>query len=277
MTHPSTPLADRCLSRRLEAAEALASKAFCEAARGVYARDDLFVLPAAGGWALHYGPGDLLNAVKGPGLDDAIDFSQWGAMETAFRARGSAVVVDCSPFAHADFISGLHDRGYRIAGFETVTWRLLETPAAMPREVLPESLTITRVEPAMALAWTQLMGRGFADGGEPMAFSVDFGLVRAAMGDATMMFQATWQGQPAGAASLSVNEGVAHFGGASVMPAFRGKGIQRALTHVRLQAAIASGCDLAKLDVLAGSVSHRNAERAGFRVAYSRPQFVRHW
>lgn len=276
MTHASHALlADRSLAQRLEAGEALASRAFCEAGRRLYAREDIFVLPAAGGWALHYGAGDPLNAVKGVGLCDTVDFAQWDEMEAAFRAAGSSVVVDCAPFALPEFIAGLHDRAYRIAGFETVLWQPLSgamTSAALMR---PDALSVECVEGAAAAAWTDLMGRGFADGGEPMAFSVDFGRVRASMGSATLMFRAMWEGEPAGAASLSMHEGVAHFGGASVLPRFRRRGIQRALTQTRLDAARASGCELAKLDVLAGSGSHRNAERAGFRVAYTRPQWIR--
>lgn len=278
MTHaPEVLLADRSLSQRLEAGEALASKAFCEAARRLYAREDIFALPVAGGWALHYGSGDLLNAVKGVGLCDAVDFGAWNEMEAAFQACGSNVVVDCSPFALPEFIAGLHDRGYRIAGFETVLWQPVLPVRSSSVQPQPDSLAIECIDGEGATAWTRLIGSGFADGGEPMAFSVDFGNVRASMGNATMMFRATWDGVPAGAASLSVDGGVAHFGGAAVMPAFRRRGIQRALTQARLDAARAAGCELAKLDVLAGSGSHRNAERAGFRVAYSRPQWIRTW
>jgi ribosomal protein S18 acetylase RimI-like enzyme len=270
-------VADRSLSTRLELAEAAGSRAFCEAAQRVYGRDSIFVLPAAGGVALHYGAGDPLNAVKGPGLGATFSLDEWLAMEEAFRVHSSSVVVDCSPFAQPEFIACLQDSAYRIGGFETVTWQRVPHASACNAAPLHASLRIERVAPSMAEAWSLLMGRGFADGGEPMAFSVDFGRVRAAMGDANFMVMATWDSEPAGAASLSMHEGVAHFGGASVMPAFRGRGIQQALTHARLAAARAAGCDLAKLDVLAGSVSHRNAERAGFRVAYSRPQFVRSW
>ena len=270
-------VADLALSTRLELAEAAGSRAFCEAAQRVYERDSIFVLPAAGGVALHYGAGDPLNAVKGPALGASFSLDEWLAMEEAFHVHSSSVVVDCSPFALPEFMAGLQDAGYRIGGFETVTWQRLTPTSSAHAGPRHPSLLIERVAPSMAETWSLLMGRGFADGGEPMAFSVDFGKVRAAMGLANFMFMASWDDEPAGAASLSVHEGVAHFGGASVMPAFRGRGIQQALTQTRLAAASAAGCDLAKLDVLAGSVSHRNAERAGFRVAYSRPQFVRSW
>ena len=63
----------------------------------------------------------------------------------------------------------------------------------------------------------------------------------------------------------------------AVLPEFRGRGVQRALTAARLRIALERGCLLAKMDVRAGTVSHQNAVRCGFQVAYTRPQLVRTW
>jgi ribosomal protein S18 acetylase RimI-like enzyme len=71
--------------------------------------------------------------------------------------------------------------------------------------------------------------------------------------------------------------GVALMSGAAVLPAFRGRGIQLALTAERLRIGALRGCKLAKMDVRAASASYRNAVRAGFEVAYTRPQLVRKW
>ncbi|MCX5691587.1 MAG: hypothetical protein NTV94_17645, partial [Planctomycetota bacterium] len=52
MATTTLDVADHHLSQRLEAGEAQASKAFCEAAGRLYRREEIFVHPAAGGWAL---------------------------------------------------------------------------------------------------------------------------------------------------------------------------------------------------------------------------------
>jgi hypothetical protein len=43
-----------------------------------------------------------------------------------------------------------------------------------------------------------------------------------------------------------------------------------ALLERRLQDAFANGCDIAMMGALPGSISQRNAERHGFRIAYTR-------
>lgn len=66
---------------------------------------------------------------------------------------------------------------------------------------------------------------------------------------------------------------VALLAGASTLPAYRGRGVQNALLHARLAYAVANNCDVAMVVTEPGSPSQRNAERNGFRVAYTRTQW----
>ena len=61
----------------------------------------------------------------------------------------------------------------------------------------------------------------------------------------------------------------------STLLGFRGAGLQDALIRERLRAAVGEGWDLATAATLAGSVSQRNYERHGFRVAYTKATLVR--
>ena len=70
--------------------------------------------------------------------------------------------------------------------------------------------------------------------------------------------------------SLIMHEGVALLAGASTVPAERRHGAQAALLAARLQAALEEGCDVAMMGAQPGSGSQRNAERSGFRIAYTR-------
>jgi hypothetical protein len=53
----------------------------------------------------------------------------------------------------------------------------------------------------------------------------------------------------------------------------RRRGLQAALLHERLRYAFDHGCDLAMMVAEAGSESQRNAERRGFRIAYTRTKW----
>jgi hypothetical protein len=74
---------------------------------------------------------------------------------------------------------------------------------------------------------------------------------------------------------LSIHECVALFAGASTIPGRRGLGAQRALLDARLRFAADQRCDLAMMCAAPGSASQRNAERHGFRIAYTRIKFRR--
>jgi GNAT superfamily N-acetyltransferase len=265
--------ADLDLARALEGAETETCRAFCEAAARVHPELVIRVMPCAGGVCTLYGPGDPLNAVKGVGLNGPVDPGEWDEVESLFRRNASAVVIDLCPLADPAFVALLCDRGYRIGSFETVTFRRL-TGTDLPE---PRSLSDCRITPATEFAaWGSLVASAFADGGEPVPMAVDMGRVRAAL-TGSYALVATFDGVPAGGAAMSVHGTVAHFAGGAVLPEFRRRGVQAALTAARLRLAMDLGSTLVKMDVLAGSASHRNATRAGFEVAYTRPQLVRAW
>jgi hypothetical protein len=69
---------------------------------------------------------------------------------------------------------------------------------------------------------------------------------------------------------MRMHEGIAIMAGASTIPSARGRGAQLALLERRLHDAREHGCDLALMGALPGSISQRNAERHGFRIAYTR-------
>jgi GNAT superfamily N-acetyltransferase len=77
-------------------------------------------------------------------------------------------------------------------------------------------------------------------------------------------------GEAGAAGVLSIHEGVALFGGSATVPELRRRGLQAALLDERMRYAFEHGCDVAMMVSEAGSNSQRNAERKGFRVAYTR-------
>ncbi len=277
---------DAVLARALESAEAASSRAFCLAAADLYPDKPIRAVDVGGGVAKFYGPSDPINSVKGVGLDGPVSIDEWSAVERMFHESGSPVVVDLCPFADSSFTAMLSERGYTIAAFETVTFRSLVDALPQAPALDPEiDLKIVSLgDHEDVAAWGRVVDVGFADGGEPMRFTVDIARVRAHTAaregrSRPSMLLATVRGEPAGGAALSITDvfglRIAHMSGAAVLPQFRKRGIQSGLTAARMRVARDAGAQFAKLDVSAGSASHRNAERAGFRVAYTRPQVIR--
>jgi len=77
-------------------------------------------------------------------------------------------------------------------------------------------------------------------------------------------------GAQAAAATLYVDDGVAYLADATTDPAFRGRGLQTALLARRLRDAATAGADLACSGAAFLSTSHRNMERMGLRVLFTR-------
>ena len=63
--------------------------------------------------------------------------------------------------------------------------------------------------------------------------------------------------------------------GAGTLVEFRGRGLQTALLRLRMQVAAQAGCEVAVIVTQGGGTSQRNAERLGFRVAYSKATMIR--
>ena len=81
--------------------------------------------------------------------------------------------------------------------------------------------------------------------------------------------------QMVAAAQMTTSGRLAHFSGASTLPAFRGRGAQSALLQRRLEDAVNAGCDQASVDVsVTNGASLRNVERAGFARRYQERHFL---
>jgi GNAT superfamily N-acetyltransferase len=167
----------------------------------------------------------------------------------------------------------LAGRGYRPVELTSVLYR----PTAEPLNcAINPRINVRRAAPEEHQLWSQIGARGWAaEHPELMDFLLDFGKVIAGKSDSAY-FLAELDGSPVAAGALSLGNRVALFAGASTVPEARRNGAQLALLDARLQYAAEQGCDLAMMCAAAGSSSQRNAERHGFRIAYTRVKWALH-
>jgi GNAT superfamily N-acetyltransferase len=124
-----------------------------------------------------------------------------------------------------------------------------------------------------ARLWSEISARGWShDHPEFADFLLELGEVTAAR-EHTVCFLAELDGVPGAAGALCLHEGAALFAGAATVPEMRRRGLQSALLRERMRYAFAHGCDLAMMAAQPGSNSQRNAERSGFRIAYTRTKW----
>jgi GNAT superfamily N-acetyltransferase len=150
----------------------------------------------------------------------------------------------------------------------SVLFRSVDTPAQHDRGI------VVRVANADETAiWADLNVRGWSHGHPELTeFLEEAGALMTARTQ-NVCFIAESDGEPGAAGALFVHDGVALFAGATTVPEHRNRGLQSALMHARLCYAYEHGCDLAMMAAEVGSQSQRNAERAGFRIAYTRTKW----
>jgi hypothetical protein len=133
----------------------------------------------------------------------------------------------------------------------------------------PSGIVVRAIEPEEADLWTLVAFRGGLDSDEALPND------NVIIAPYPLMTQArcwlAWHdGEPAGAATLAIHDGVAGLFGASTRVPHRNLGVQHGIIAARLAAAVGAGCDLAAVDTEPGSDSQRNVERLGFRLGYTK-------
>ncbi|MCB2408845.1 GNAT family N-acetyltransferase [Hymenobacter lucidus] len=261
--------ADRSLARRLERTEAQANANFVEARQRLLPESNATWIAVAGAYAMFDGLESPLTQSFGLGLFDPVGNEEMGRLEQFFAERQALVLHEVSPLADAALLALLPARGYYPLEYTNVLYRPLG-PDYEPAPVRTPGLTMRRSQDAEADLWARTSAEGWStEGQEYEDFMFHYGQLSAASAGSAP-FLAELGGQPIAAGGLFLHEGTALLMGASTVPAGRRQGAQSALLGARLGYAAKQGCTLAMMGALPGSQSQRNAEKNGFRVAYTR-------
>lgn len=265
MTYPAI---DFALAQRLERAEGAANARFVEARAVVQPARAACWRDVDGTWAMFDGVGSPLTQTFCLGMSAAPAASTLDTLEAFFRDRGAAVEHEVSPMALGEPLPLLSRRGYVPVELTSVMFRPTAGAEEGGRDAAVRRVRVIDAA-ADGAAWTDAVADGWSDTPDIVPFVRDIGEVYAHAGGARC-FAVEIDGVIAAGGVLAVHEGVALLAGASTRPAFRRRGAQQALLDARLRTAHAEGCALAAMCAQPGSASHRNAERQGFRVAYTR-------
>jgi hypothetical protein len=262
------PVADLGLSRRLERAEGAAGARFVEARARLSPSVGARWIEVAGAYAMFDGIDSPITQSFGLGLFDPVGPEQMQALESFFRSLGAAVDHEVSPLIDPATLALLTSRGYRPIEFTTVLFRPIGSPRpAVPRAGAPVSRVMAAGEEAL---WAEVSAEGWRDvHPELYDFLLALGRINAARGG-TVCFFAERDEVPVAAGVLCMHEGIAMLAGACTVARHRQQGAQGSLLAARLAHAAGQGCDLAMMCARPGSASQRNAERHGFRTAYTR-------
>ena len=264
---PSSLFCDLDLARRIERSEARANAGFVEARAKHSPGCGATWIEVGGTYAMFDTPVSPVTQTFGLGLFQPATPARLDRIEVFFRERKAPVFHEVSPLAGNELVELLHQRGYRPLEFTSVLVRPvaeLSLPASEDAR-----LSVRPMEQGEESLFAEVSAQGWGNTPELVEFVRDFGRIGVQRAD-TYTFFAEWEGRPIATGSICLHEGVALLAGASTVPAARNRGAQWALLDARLRLAARKGCDLALMGALPGSGSQRNAERHGFKIAYTR-------
>jgi GNAT superfamily N-acetyltransferase len=262
---------DLHLARRLEKAEAHINAEMVETRARLSPEIGASWIEVAGAHALFDGAASPLTQTFGLGLFASPTPDEMATIEEFFRERDAPVFHEISPLADTTLLGLLNERGYQPHEFTSVMFRSLRRDDSQTARH-DGRIAVRLVESDEHELWAQTAAEGWSEFKEYADQILELSRVSAQRAGA-LSFLAEHDGHAVATGALSICEGVALLAGASTIPSGRKQGAQSALLDARLSYAVEHGCDIAMICAAPGSASQRNAERQGFRIAYTRTKW----
>jgi GNAT superfamily N-acetyltransferase len=266
------PVADLGLAQRLELAEALGNVEFVEARVRAFRELGAEWIEVAGARAMYDGADSPCTQTFGLGMFQPLSSEDFERFENFYQERGAPVHHEVCPLADPSALALLNERGYKPMEFSNVLYQPLDGARVEPSADYGP-IRVRRTGPGEEMLWARVAAEGWRD---VMPELYDYLLEMCAVNTHRSdphCFLAELEGEPIAAGAMGFFEGVALLAGACTIPKWRKRGAQQALLGYRLRYAANRGCELAMVVALPGSASQRNAERNGFRIAYTRTKW----
>lgn len=258
---------DKALARRLESCEevpqVLYARAFQKSRPEVGAAEE----EICGGHMVFAGLGSPIGRATGVGLDTPLTAADLDRIEQFYSGKKAPSQVDLCPLHGPEVFEMFKERGYAITELNNVLFRKLEDEITV---FISTGFEIRRSPVDEAEITGAIVESAFFPEGAPEAFR---GLMAPLYQmEGALAFVASCEGKlvACGAGLVIPQHRVFALCGAGTLAAYRGRGLQTALLRARLHAAREAGCEYAVVVTQGGTTSQRNAERLGFRVAYSK-------
>jgi hypothetical protein len=255
-------------ARRMEAAEEYGALRYAQAVGPLHPEWNSTWEEFLGGHIVFVARRSMVGRAHGLGFAGPIAPQDIQHIEKFYFDREYDAQVDVCPYAHPSLFESLNQRGFQVAEFNQTLARWISNEERFVKPAL-DGIEIRAVKHDEAAAWSRMLAHVFMGDHAPQYESFfepwangQHPLTLAAFADGRMI---------AGCGGVIVPEHkMAGFFGAATLPDYRAQGIQTAFMQERLRITQQAGFDLAVTLTMPGTTSQRNAERAGFRTAYTK-------
>jgi GNAT superfamily N-acetyltransferase len=264
---------DRALARRLESAEEMPQVHHAEWCLKNQPNTVAAIEEIAGGHMIFAGLGSPIGRAVGMGFSAPVTAAEMDRLEDFYFSRKATAKVDYCPLSDATLLELTRTRGYGIEELNNVLARKLDPAEKFP---MRSGFTIRRSTPDEVPVFSSILRQSFfPDGGEPEGFDQMLSPMFSFPGSLTFVAEIDGQIVATGAGLIIPEHKIVGLYGAGTLNDYRGRGLQTAMLQRRMQAAAEAGCEYAVIITQGGTTSQRNAERLGFRVAYSKATLVK--
>jgi len=264
---------DKAFARRLESCEEMPQVFYARVFQKTRPEIGAAEEEICGGHMIFAGLGSPIGRAAGAGLDRPFTAEDLDRVEKFYRERNAPSQVDLTPMHGPEVFELFKERGYGIAELNNVLYRKLDSKEAFPAP--PIDCEIRRSYREEAEVTGTIVESAFFPDGAPEAFR---GLITPLYQmEHALAFVATVDGKSVacGAGLVIPEYRIFALCGAGTLTDFRGRGLQTALLRARMAAAVQAGCEYAVVVTQGGTTSQHNAERLGFRVAYSKVTVIK--
>ena len=264
---------DKGFARRLESCEEMPQVMYARVFQKT--RPDIGAAEeeVCGGHMIFAGLGSPIGRATGAGLDRPFTAADLDRIEQFYHAHKAPSQVDLCPMHEPAVFELFKERGYGIAELNNVLFRKLDARESFPSSPAGCEIRPSRLDEAETAG--AVVENAFFPEGAPEAFR---GLIAPFYQiEGALPFVASVDGKllACGTGLVIPQHKVFALCGAGTLADYRGRGLQTALLRARMAAAVHAGCEYAVVVTQGGSSSQRNAERIGFRVAYSKVTVIK--
>ena len=264
---------DKAFARRLESVEEMPQVMYARTFQKTRPEIGAAEEEICGGHMIFAGLGSPIGRATGVGLDRPFTAQDLDRVEQFYRGHKAPSQVDLCSMHEPAVFELFKERGYAIAELNNVLYRKLDAAEQFPSA--PAGCEIRRSLPEEAERAGAIVESAFFPDGAPEAYR---GLVAPFYQmERALAFVASIDGQlvACGTGLVIPEHRVFALCGAGTLAEFRGRGLQTSLLRARMAAAVGAGCEYAVVVTQGGTISQRNAERLGFRVAYSKVTVIK--
>lgn len=263
---------NKSLAQKLERTEARANMEFVNSHLKMIPESLVEWIDINGTYAMFDGSESPLTQTFGLGLFNKLSESDLDIIENFYKQFSVPVFHEVSPMADPGHLDILIKRGYQPIEMTSVLYKQLSKEDVESNRI--DSKVIARKSyDNEKNVWAEICAEGWC--GEMPDFKdymYQFAQISLNSNGASSFFTMLNK-KPISTGLVYIYDDVALLAGDSTIQEGRNQGGQSALIEARLGYAVEKGCSMAMIAASPGSQSQKNAEKNGFRIAYTRTKW----